>query len=187
MLGVFLWIHLDAIKLCDSCSAPEILGSTYFLMAFLLQSGYNQSTFQRDTWEIPHSLYYRPPRSLIKMKHYSRSACQGRLASYASLLSKPVLVWTHICINQQTLPDMFWECSQSQLFPLVFCLRHSWLCQELNNAPHIISHYINPRILIVSSEGTGFCSFPDYLRYDIPVTQQQKVQDMKSSDSIPGL
>lgn len=121
------------------------------------------------------------------MKHYSRSLCQGRPASSAPSLSKPVLVWTRICINQRILPAMFWESFQSRLFPLVFCPRHSLLCQELNNALHTMSHYTNPGLLIVIKKVLSFNSLPDCLRCDVPVTQQQKVQDVKSLPyHIPG-
>lgn len=111
---------------------------------------------------MPHSLHYGPPRSLIKMKHYAHSSCQARLASSVPSLSKPGLVWTCICINQQILSDMFWGSFQSRLFPLVFCPRHSQLCQELNSALHIMSHYINPRILIVIKKVLALTPFQMY-------------------------
>lgn len=91
----FIYMPLNYLNLVEPQSFQEL----YTFQWLFFHCGYNQPTFQRDTWEIPHRLHYGPPRSLIRMKHYSRSSCQVRLASAAYSLGKPELVWTCICIN----------------------------------------------------------------------------------------
>lgn len=91
----FIYVPLNYLNLVE----PERFQELCTFQWLCFHCGYNQSTFQRDTWEIPHSLHSRPPRSLIKMKHCSPSSCQMRLASSACSLSKPVLVWTRLYIN----------------------------------------------------------------------------------------
>lgn len=120
------------------------------------------------------------------MKHYSRSSCQVRLSSFAYSLSKPVLVWTWICINQQILSDTFWESFQSAfsfgVLPTVFT--------AMPNAKQCPSYHVTlykSKDYNCYQKGTGFCSLPDYLRVDVPMTQQEMVQNMKSYDSTPGL
>lgn len=117
----FIYVPLNHLNLIEPQKSQE--WRTFQWLFF--HHGYNQSTFQRDTWEIPRSLHYGPPSPSLKWSITHTFHAKGGLASSASSLSKPVLVWTCICINQQNLSDMFWESFQNRLLPLVFCLRHS--------------------------------------------------------------
>lgn len=117
----FIYVPLNHLNLVEPQKSQE--WRTFQRLFF--HCGYNQSTFQRDTWEIPRSPHYGPPSFSLKWSITHTFHAKWGFASSASSLSKPVLVWTCICINQQNLSDVFWESFQNRLLPLVFCLQHS--------------------------------------------------------------
>lgn len=58
----FIYVPLNHLNLVEHQKSQE--WRTFQWLFF--HCGYSQSTFQRDTWDIPHSLHYGPPSPSLK-------------------------------------------------------------------------------------------------------------------------